>query len=438
MTPAIRSACAPGRWPVVGHALALWRHPLEFLVSLPTYGDLVEISLEPLRMVVVCSPELTHRMLRDGHTFDKGGPFYEQLKILLGGGLVTCAHRPHRRQRRLLQPAFSQDRLAVYATEMSRQLDAVLVTWQDGQAIDVLAAMDEITTMISARTLFSAALSLEQFTEFLRNLTVIVEGMFLRMLMPAWLTRAPLSINRRFTRALSTVDALTYQIITTYRREGIDHGDLLSTMLAARDEDGDALTDTEIRDQVLTFWGAGTETTASLLAWSLHLLGQHPEVAQQVHAEVDDVLGGRVATHDDVPHLDYTTRVLIETLRLYPPVWLVTRVLTTQTALAKTTLPAGTTLAYSPYLIQRRADLYPDPDHLTQTGGRPTASPPCLAAPSSPSGVAPANASATPSPYCKPPSPHAGNSTPSPTRPPTTATLTARIARLLSHTREHR
>jgi cytochrome P450 len=364
MTLTMRTARVPGRWPMVGHTLALLRHPLEFLASLPTAGDLVEIHLGPLRAFVVCSPDLTHHVLSQGHTFDKGGPFYEQLKMIVGDGLATCVHGPHRRQRRLLQPAFSPDRLAIYATEMSRQLDTVLQTWQDGQVIDVLAAMDEITTKITARTLFTAALSPQKSTEFLHNLTTLLEGVFLRMLMPAWLARVPLPVNRRFTHALSQVDALTSQIITTYRRDGVDHHDLLSMMLAARDEHGNTLTDTEIRDQVLTFWIAGTETTASLLAWTLHLLAHHPHATQQIHAEVDHVLNGRIAHHDDLPRLNYTTRVLTETLRLYPPGWLVTRVLTTETTLAETTLPAGTTLIYSPYLIHRRPDLYPQPDHF--------------------------------------------------------------------------
>jgi pentalenene oxygenase len=135
-------------------------------------------------------------------------------------------------------------------------------------------------------------------------------------------------------------------------------------ILAIRDEHGDPLTDTEIRDQVFTFWGAGTETTASLLAWSLYLLGQHPEAARRMQTEADDVLDGRIAVYGDVARLDYTHRVLTETLRLYPPGWIIPRMLTRQTTLANRTLPAGTLLLYSPYLIQRRGDLYPDPDRF--------------------------------------------------------------------------
>jgi pentalenene oxygenase len=247
---------------------------------------------------------------------------------------------------------------------MSRQLDAVLTTWHDGQVIDVLAAMNEITTRVTARALFTTPLTPQQSTDLLHSLTAIVEGISLRMIMPAWFRRVPLAVNRRFDQALSTMDTRTYEIINAYRRDGVDHRDLLSMMLAARDEHGDALTDTELRDQVFTLWAAGTETNATLLAWSLHLLAQHPHVTRRLQTEVDAVLGGRVAGHADVTHLDYTTRVLTETLRLYSPAWISTRVLTTEATLAGKTLPAGTILLYSPYLIHRRGDLYPDPNHF--------------------------------------------------------------------------
>ena len=364
MTLTTQVSVAPGGWPVLGHALALLRRPLEFLVSLPEQGDLVEIRIGPQRMWVVCSPELAHHVLRNGRTYDKGGPLYDQIKTLMEAGLGTSPHGPHQRQRRLLQPAFTRNRLTVYATEMSRQIDAELATWRDGQVIDVLAAMNEITTRVTARALFTTALSPQQSTDFLRSITVIGEGIFLRMIMPAWFRRLPLPVNRRFNRALSIVDLHTYEIISAYRREGVDHGDLLSMMMAARDEDGDALSDTELRDQVLNVWGGGTETTANLLAWSLHLLAQHPHVARRLQEEVDDVLDGRVASYDDVTRLDYTARVLNETLRLYPPGWIFTRMLTTESTLAGKTLPAGTTLIYSPYLIHRRSDLYPNPEHF--------------------------------------------------------------------------
>ncbi|MGH3765686.1 MAG: cytochrome P450 [Pseudonocardiaceae bacterium] len=360
----MRTAIAPGRWPVLGHTFALWRRPLEFLSSLPAHGDLVEIRLGPQRAFVVCCPDLAHQVLRNGRTFDKGGPFYKQLTTVMGDSVGTCPHEPHQRQRRLLQPAFSPDRLAVYTTEMGRQVSAALENWHDGQVLDVVAAMDEITARVSARTLFTVDLSPGQSADLLSSFTAVLEGMFLRMVMPTALTRLPLAVNRRFDQALSKVDALTHQIIEAYRRDGVDHGDLLSMLLAARDDNGDAMTDTELRDQFVTFWLAGTETAASLLGWSLYLLGQHPEAARRVHAEVDTALGGRVAGYADTDRLDFTVRVLKEALRLYPPGWIFTRVLTTEATLAGRTLPAGTVLLYSPYLIHRRADLYPGPDRF--------------------------------------------------------------------------
>src|SRR5918999_28116 len=245
MTLTTQAAVAPGGWPIVGHTFALLRRPLEFLASLPVQGDLVEIRLGPQRLFVVCCPELTHQVLRDGRTYDKGGPFYGQLRMLAGDGLVTCVYGSHPRQRQLLQPGFTRARLGLYATEMSRQLDAALATWRDGQVIDVLSAMNELTTRVTARALFTTPLSPQQSTEFLHSLSALVEGTFLKTIMPAWLRRGPPPANPPFHPAVSTTDDLTYEIINAYRRSGVDHGDLLSMMLAARDEHGDALTDTE-------------------------------------------------------------------------------------------------------------------------------------------------------------------------------------------------
>jgi pentalenene oxygenase len=314
-------------------------------------------------MLVVCCPDLTHRVLRDGRTFDTGGPLLDQGRTVARDALLFRPRGPHQRQRRLLRPAFSQDRLAVYAVEMSRQLGEALTMWRDGQVIDVVAVMDEITARASARTLFTASLSPQQSAELLRCLTAVVDGVFLRMVIPE-LVWPLFPAIRRFNHALPRLDALTYEIIDAHRHDGVDHSDMLSILLAARDECGDALTDAEIHDQIVSFLLMGTETTATLLAWSFHLLGRHSEAAQRVQNEVDRILDGRIAVYDDVAHLDYTRRVLTETLRLYPPGWMLTRVVTAETTLAGRKLPSGTTLVYRPYLIHRRPDLYPDPDRF--------------------------------------------------------------------------
>jgi pentalenene oxygenase len=155
-----------------------------------------------------------------------------------------------------------------------------------------------------------------------------------------------------------------YQIIDAYRRDEEDHADLLSMLLSTRDENGEALTDQEIRDEAMTFVIAGSETSASLLAWTAYLLGQHPQIQERLHAELDAVLGDRLPRYDDVPKLKLTGRILSEALRMYPPVWMSTREVITRTELAGRVLHPGDNVMYSPYLLHHRADLYPEPDRF--------------------------------------------------------------------------
>ncbi|MFF5491376.1 cytochrome P450 [Streptomyces virginiae] len=180
--------------------------------------------------------------------------------------------------------------------------------------------------------------------------------------------RLPTPGNRRYHQARADLPGVFDHIVTDRRGADTDHGDLVSMLLTAHDSDSgpadQRLTDAEIIDQIITFFLVGTETSATALAWALHLLAQHPEIEKRLHAEVDAVLGGRPATHADLPRLELTGRVITETLRLWPPAWFFTRTCTADTRLGRHTVPAGTTLLYSPYLLHRQADLYPDPDRF--------------------------------------------------------------------------
>lgn len=361
---AMTVGAAPRRLPVLGHLGALGRRPLEFMRSLPAYGDLVAIGFGPRTAYVVCHPVLTDTVLRDTRVFDKGGPFWDQARLVAGDGLGTCAHQPHRRQRRLVQPAFHPHRMADYAAVMAEETAAALRSWRDGQVLDVVAAMDKITARVTARCLFGAALTVEETADAQRCLTAVLAGMFWRMVTPPGLRWVPTQGNRRFRAAIRHMDQLVYRIIADRRRDGTDRNSMLSTLVASRDEHGDALGDREIRDQILSFIVAGMETSAALVAWALHLLAGHPQVLRRLHAEVDTVLAGRAAVHDDLPRLPFTRQILTETLRLFPPAWMLTRGVTEDTRLAGHVLPVGTVLLYSPYLIHHRADLYPDPDRF--------------------------------------------------------------------------
>ncbi|MCC2276042.1 cytochrome P450 [Streptomyces sp. ET3-23] len=355
---------APGALPVLGHLVPLLRAPLTFLTSLAEQGDLVRIRLGPVGMLVVCDPELTWQVLHDDRTFDKGGPFTVQARDVVGNGLATCPHSEHRRQRRLAQPAFHPRRLPDYAGQMSACITDVTGSWHEGQIIDVPSETARIANRVLTATLFSEALPERTRSRLLDDMaTVLSPRWYRRMLTPAPLRRLPTPGNREYQRARSRLRRSLDGIVARRRTGGTDHGDLLSALLAARDPEtgGHGLTDTEITDEVTSFFLAGTETTSAILAWALYLLGRHPHIERRLHTEADTVLSGNPPVHDHLPRLELTRRIITETLRMYPPIWFLTRTVTADTRLGHHALPVSTTVLYSPYLIHHRSDLYDNP-----------------------------------------------------------------------------
>ncbi|MFI6214045.1 cytochrome P450 [Nocardia brasiliensis] len=360
----VRVATAPHRLPVLGHLLSLRRDPLGFMASLPAHGELVRIGLGPVTAVVVCDPELTQQMLRQDRIFDKGGPQFDRGRELVGHGLATCPYAMHRRQRRLLQPAFHADRITGYAPMMTYQITEMVDSWRDGEVIDVKAQLHTLAAKVTAATLFGQAMPESDQQRLLHDVEVVFAGVIRQAMMPEWVRRWPVLGNRACLRAAEEARAILGELVAARRAEGVDHGDLCSALVMARDNDGGQLSDAEIVDQVLTFFFAGTDTTATALAWALIQLDRHPEVAARLHAEVDAVLAGAAARHGDLPRLPFTGRVIAETLRLRPPAWLSTRTVTEDTELGGHPLPAGSTVIFSSYLIQHRPDLYPDPERF--------------------------------------------------------------------------
>ncbi len=353
---------APGALPLLGHTLALLRDPLRFLSSLPEHGDLVRIRLGLGLAIVICDPGLTRQVLLDGRTFDKGGPLFDKASEVLGDGLGTCPLAEHRRQRRLTQPAFHQARLPGYAQTMSDQCEAVTGGLAgNGQVIEALPEMTALTIRVTAATMFGTALPPAIFGQILADFAAVVDGIYLRMLLPPPFDRLPIPANRRYDRARARLRHTIGQITDDYRTNGADRGDLLSMLVATSDGVDQGLSSAEICDQALTFLFGGTETTAALLASALYVLARHPHIQQQLQHEVDTVLAGAMPSYEELPRLELTGRFLSETLRIYPPAWIITRTTTTGTRLGRHFIPAGTTIAYSPYLIHHRADLHADP-----------------------------------------------------------------------------
>jgi len=358
---------APGQRPLLGHALGLRFRPLAFVESLRDRGDVVTIRLGPRTAYFVNSPQLVRELLTTRHRhFGKGGPLYATIRKILGDGLVTSDGLVHRRHRRLMQPTFHRDRLAEYATVMTDAVAATADGWQDGQHLDVPAEMLGLVTTIGVKSLFSAGSAADAVAEVQYALPVLGHGAGKRIRTPIEiLYKLPLPGNRRYDDAVRRLDQLTDRIIADYRAAGVQHADLLSMLLAARDEDtGEGLSDREIHDECLTLLLASAETTANTLSWAWYVLSTKPEVERLVQAEVDSVLGGRPATYDDCPKLGYLQRVVMETLRMYTPLWLITRSVDTDVDLGGYRLRADTDVFISPYLIHRNPEVYPDPGHF--------------------------------------------------------------------------
>ncbi|MFJ7071845.1 cytochrome P450 [Streptomyces sp. NPDC098781] len=365
-----RTGTAPGIFPLLGHGIAFYRQPLEFLNSLPAHGDLVEIRLGPQRAWMVCHPELVHQVLMDPRTFDKGGPLYDRLRMLLGDGVGTCRHQAHRRQRRLLQPGFRAARVTDQTELMGQEVEAVCREWRAGQEVDISATMLTLSARVISRVLFSDSLDAAKVAEVHGCLVTIVRGLFLRTVIPVDAPfRIPTPANRRFQHASARLRAIVDEAIAERRRETPPRArdDLLGVLLTAARSNGDgaAITEQELRSQVLTLIFAGAETTALCLASAFELLARHPQEERRLHSEVDVVLaGGRPPGADELSRLVHTRCVVTETLRHRPPGWLFTRMTTEETVLAGQRLPRGATVLYSPYLLHHDPASFPDPERF--------------------------------------------------------------------------
>ncbi|HEU5473547.1 MAG TPA: cytochrome P450 [Actinophytocola sp.] len=354
-------ATAPGRLPVLGHAVPLRRAPLEFLTSLSQHGDLVRLDLGRHPAYMVCHKDLVSQVLRDPRTFDWGGPFYEKTKLLMGNTLGNCPYRDHRRMRRLVQPSFRLSRIASYSKVMHDELAAEMDTWRPGGTVELNDTLHAVTARVGAKVLMSTDIAGDAVEQILSCLPIVMDGMYRRVVAPwAGLYRLPTPGNRRFEAARTQLRDLVHGIIAEYRRAGVDHGDLMSGLLSAHDEESDtALTDVEVHDMVMNFLAAATETTATALCWALYELDRNRECERRLHAEAD-----RLAGTDDLSTLTYTRQVINETLRLYPPGWMMTRIVSEDTSLAGHPLPAGTILVYSSYALQRDPRMFPDADRF--------------------------------------------------------------------------
>ncbi len=354
---------APGRWPVLGHTPALLRQRHRFTASLRTQGDLVRVYLGTMPTYFVTSAELTHRVLvTEAASFRKGAMF-DKFRPFVGNGLVNSNGPFHLRQRRLVQPAFHRDRIAGYAETMRRTVAKLCESWQPGEVREVNEDMQALAVTIVGEALFGTELGRRAIEQARTSIPVVIRQGMIRALSPAFVGRLLVRGNRQFDRAVTGMRAVVGEVIDDWRRAGVDRGDLLSMLLMARDDDGAGMTDEQAYDEVVTLLSAGIETSALAMAWLFHELARHPDVADRVHTELDEVLAGRPVTADDVPKLTYTRQVVAETLRRYP-VWILMRRTERPVHLGGIRLPAGTEVTISPHALHHDPACFPDPDRF--------------------------------------------------------------------------
>jgi len=359
-----RITVAPGKLPVLGHIAGLLRRPLDFLVSLHQIGDLVEISLGTQPALVVTEPALVYKLLTSKESSLDKGRFFQKFQPLTGNGLATSSGPFHMQQRRLCQQAFTRPALSEYLPIMVDHACRLADSWNSGQRIDLTTAIDGFTAETTVDAIFSTDLNPQAVADVVRLLPVVFRSVAIRTLAPEFWCRLPTPGNRRFYATCSQLRQLLDKVVDS--RSHVDNSavrkDLLSFLLEASDpETGGKLTAEQTRDEMVGFLVAGTETSASTLGGLFYELSRHPDIEQRIHAEIDSVLGGRRITESDLPKFEYTNRVIMETLRLHTPPWILMRRTRESIELGLVQVPANTEIIYSPLALHHDPLIYPDP-----------------------------------------------------------------------------
>jgi cytochrome P450 len=328
------------------------------------YGDIAGFRMGRQPIVLLNHPDLIRDVLVTHQKNFLKGRVLERARILLGDGLLTSEGEHHLRQRRLVQPAFHRDRIAGYAAAMVACAARTRDHWKDGETLDAHEAMMALTLAIVGRTLFNA--DVEGDARHIGEALGFIFNSFNRLMLP-WsdqLMKLPLPANARFRRSLAQLDAVVYRMIADHRASGRDEGDLLSMLVAATDSEGDGaqMTDRQLRDEVMTLFLAGHETTANALTWSWYLLARNPDAEGRLHAEVDAL--GHEPTFADLPRLEYTRRVVAESIRLYPPAYAIGRRAIHEYRVGDYVLPPGCLVLVSPFLQHRDARWFADPERF--------------------------------------------------------------------------
>jgi cytochrome P450 len=372
MIATVSPTIAPGP---VGHRLlgslpAVRKDPIAlFLDSARTYGDIARLRFGPRTGHIVSHPDYVKHVLQDNfRNYGKQTRGFQALRELLGQGLLTAEGDFWLKQRRTAQPAFHHQHIASFADTMGRVTGEMLDAWDRSPdptvPVDVADLMMNLTMRIVGLTLLSRDVSgnAADVGQALNTILHLTMSHITRIVdIPrSWPTKR----NRTFKSARATLDGIVLQIIADRRQAGATaEKDLLTMLMAAKDpETGEGMSDAQLRDEVMTIFLAGHETTANALTWTWYLLSKHPGIARQMEEEVDRVLSGRVPTLADLGQLTYTKQVLEESMRLYPPAWMIARSATGEDTIGGYHIPQGSIVFTSPYVTHRHPEFWPNPE----------------------------------------------------------------------------
>jgi cytochrome P450 len=349
---------------IAGNLLDLGQDPLGFLTRCAReYGEIVPIRLGLTSTCLITKPEYIEQVLRDRETFIKSRGF-RVLKTLLGEGLLTAEGDSWFWQRKLAQPVFHQKRIQGYGKIMVDSTERMLQTWQDGETRDIHQEMMRLTLSIVMTCIFNKDVNEGEAQTVAHALDVTMNWFESKrkqgFLVLEWFPRPE---NIRYRQAIADMDAAIYALIRERRESQEKTNDLLSMLIEAQDEEtGEQMSDRLLRDEVATLMLAGHETTANALSWTWMLLSQHPEVFRKLQAELNDVLGDRPPTIEDLPRLQYTDWVIKESMRLYPPVSIFGREAAKDTLIGEYEIPANTVIMISQWVMHRSPKYFDDPE----------------------------------------------------------------------------
>lgn len=367
-----RSTLPPGppELPFIGQTLRYMRDPIRLMFDAAAYGDLVTLSTKPALVYLINHPDLIRDVMVANHRKIDRGPNTEVMKLITGNGLITAVGADHLRQRRLIQSSLQRHRVESYAETMQDYAGAHQRQWTDGQRVDIARELSTLTLRIVVKTLFGTELADDVRrigSAFALGNRYVTTRANQPPRMRRLFHRLPLPDTVRFKRAMVELDRIIYDIIAQRRHSPDTGDDLLSLLLDARfaDDDhdtvGTALTDEQVRDETVTMFAAGHETTAVSLIWTSYLLATHPELQARFHGELDEVIGDRKPTLADLPNLTFMDQAVSESLRLYPPIWFWGRMAFQSFDLGGWHIPMGSFLLAPQLVVQRDGRWFEDP-----------------------------------------------------------------------------